>query len=279
MSTETSEEYHRNAHPEQAVSAEAATNLWYGSTSWPGIRSVSVDQTTRWLARGWDDLMTAPAISLGYGAVFSIIAWLMASGLFSVGMESLLVPLVAGFMLIAPFAAVGLYEISRLHAEGKPVTFTDTLSVYKRNSIQLGMIGMTLMVAMMMWFVVSLVLFAIFFSSAPPNLNNFVGSLLASPQAPPFLALGTLIGGFIAAGVFAISAVSLPMVIDRNVSAYAAMITSVRAVYGNKHAMMGWAAAIVLITGVGIGTFFIGLIITLPLIGHASWHAYKAMIE
>lgn len=278
MATEVPEEYHRNAHPEQQVSPEAAASLWYGSTFWPDIRSVSVDQTARWLASGWGDLMTAPGISLSYGSVFAAIAWLMGGGLFAVGMESLLAPLVAGFMLVAPFAAVGFYEISRLHEQNEPVTFMDTLRVYKRSGPQLGAIGMALTVALMIWFVVSLVLFAIFFGTSPPNMNNFIGSLLESPQAIPFLSVGTLLGGLIAAGVFAISAVSLPMVVDGNTSALVAMITSVRAVHGNKHAMIGWAAAIVLITGVGIATFFIGLIVTFPLIGHASWHAYKATV-
>lgn len=266
-----SEKYTRALHSDSAP-------YWFGDSPPPPIRMVTVDQSARWLARGWHDLWANPGVSLSYGAVFTIAAWLIFYGLSQAGMGSLILPLTAGFMLIGPLAAVGLYEVSRRRDHGLPVSLKHALAVFARNASQLLVVGLTLMLALLTWFMVAMWIFAAFYQSAPPSLATFLSDTLTAPQAPLFLLVGTLAGGILAAGVFAISAISLPLLIDRDTSPVHAMAVSVKAVAMNWRMMIGWAAMIALITGFGLATFFIGLIIALPLVGHATWHAYKAII-
>jgi uncharacterized membrane protein len=256
-----------------------AAPYWFGDHPAPHIRSVTVDQSSRWLARGWSDLWAAPGVSLTYGMMFVVAAYLIFFGLTAVGMESLILPMAAGFMLIGPIAAVGLYDVSRRHADGDPVTLSHAFDTFRQRSGPLMVVGLSLMMALLAWMMVALVIFASFYHAAPPTMGAFFSTLMTAPQAPFFLLVGTLTGGVIAAAVFTVSAISLPMIVDRNASPVYAMATSVRAVAKNWRVMIGWAAMIALVTGFGLATFFIGLAIALPLVGHASWHAYKAIID
>lgn len=251
---------------------------WFGDRAPPPIKTVTVDDSAQWLARGWSDLMAAPGVSLSYGAAFVVVAYAIFFGLDALGMGSLVLPISAGFMLIAPFAAIGLYDVSRRHAAGEPVSLAGAFATFARRSDQLLIVGLALMIMMLSWFMIALLLFATFYHAAPPSMATFISDILTAPQAPLFLLVGTLVGGTIAAAVFAVSALSLPMLVERDVSAVHAMACSVRAVARNWRVMIGWAAMIVLVTGFGMTTFFLGLAITLPLVGHASWHAYQAMV-
>lgn len=266
-----SEKYTRALHSDP-------TPYWFGDQPAPPIRKVTVDQSARWLARGWQDLWSCPQVSLTYGAVFAIAAWLLFYGLSRMGMGSLILPLTAGFMLIGPLAAVGLYEVSRRHDHNQPVTLAHAFGVFGRNASQLLVVGLALMLALLTWAMVAMWIFAAFYQSAPPTLGTFLTDTLAADQAPLFLLVGTVAGGILAAAVFAISAISLPFLIDRDGGPVHAMAVSVTAVAMNWRMMIGWAAMIALITGFGLATFYVGLIIALPLVGHATWHAYKAII-
>ncbi|MGC2857115.1 DUF2189 domain-containing protein [Novispirillum sp. DQ9] len=276
----------QSAHPPHPVAGKYTqpahsddAPYWFGGGAPPTVRMVSVDDTARWLMRGWDDLRAAPMVSLTYGGIFVVLAYLIVFGLAQMDMTSLILPLMAGFMLIGPLAAVGLYEVSRLHAARQPVSLGKALMSFPRYSGQLLVIGLALMLMLMLWVITAMYIFAIFYNGAPPNMNTFVSDLLVAPQAPLFLLVGTAAGAVLAAIVFAIGAVSLPMVVDRDVSPVHAMATSVVAVRRNWKVMIGWAAMIVLITASGMVLFFVGLAVALPLVGHASWHAYKAMVE
>jgi uncharacterized membrane protein len=255
-----------------------ADPYWFGDHPPPAIRMVTVDQSARWLARGWRDLWTAPAASLSYGAVFTLAAWLIFYALTRLGMDSLILPATAGFLLVGPLAAVGLYEVSRRHDHGQEVRLSHAFAVFARHSGQLLIVGLTLMLAFLTWVMVAMWIFAAFYTAAPPTLATFVTDTLSADQAPLFLLVGTLAGAVLAAGVFAITAFSLPLIIDRDDGPVYAMAVSVRAVSRNWRVMIGWAAMIVLVTGFGLLTFYIGLIVALPLVGHATWHAYKAVI-
>jgi uncharacterized membrane protein len=265
----------KDTHPLHHDSAP----YWFGDQPAPFIRAVTVDQSSRWLARGWNDLWAAPGVSLTYGMMFVVAAYLIFFGLSALGMESLVLPLAAGFILIGPLAAVGLYDVSRRHAAGEPVTMAHALATFRHRAAPLMVVGLSLMMTLLAWMMVAFLIFASFYHEAPPPIETFISSLLIAPQAPLFLLVGTVAGGVIAAVTFAISAISLPLIVDRNVSPVYAMATSVKAVAKNWRVMIGWAAMIALVTGFGLATFFVGLVVALPLIGHASWHAYKAMIE
>jgi len=269
--TDTQEKFTRPFHHD-------SNRYWFGDRAPPPVNQVTVDESAHWLAMGWSDLWAAPRVSLSYGAVFVVTAYLIFFGLSAVGMESLILPMTAGFMLVGPLAAVGLYEVSRRHACAEDITLREAFATFFRRSDQLLVVGLTLMVMMLAWFMVALLIFASFYHSAPPSMDRFLSDILMAPQAPLFLLVGTVVGGVIAAAVFTLTAISVPMLVDRDVSAVHAMACSVRAVSRNWKVMIGWAAMIVLVTGFGLATFFVGLAITLPLVGHATWHAYKAII-
>lgn len=248
-----------------------------GDFAHPAIRRVSVEESGRWLAAAWTDILRSPLISLGYGLAFTAVSLLLFFGLNYAGLGSMVLPLAGGFMLVGPLAAMGLYEVSRRHETDEPVDLS-VLAAFRRNGSQIGIMGVVLLLIMFVWTELAILIFAFFFHAAPPALDNFVIDILTSTASLPFLLVGTLVGGVLAALAFTVSAVSLPMLIDRDVSAVTAMATSIDAVRANWRVMIGWAALIALITGAGIATFFIGLVLALPLVGYASWHAYRAMV-
>lgn len=243
------------------------------------IHTVTVDDSARWLAAGWADLRRSPGVSLCYGLAFAVLGLLLTLGLWRADMASLILPLAAGFMLVGPLAAVGLYEVSRRHELGRPVTLADALSAWRRNAGQISLFGVGLMLAFFVWIETSLLLFALMFRGAPPPMDNFLLDVLLSTEAIPLLVVGAAVGILIGAVVFSFSVVAIPMLLDRDVSAVTAALTSLAAARANWQVMVGWAAMIALLVGLGIATFFVGLIVALPLVGHATWHAYRAMIH
>lgn len=266
------------SHSHPSLHRRRDRDAWLEGRPYPDIRRVTVDQSTLWLAAGWRDLKAQPTASLLYGLLFTVAAYTIIFGLGQLGMESLVLPLVGGFLLIAPVLAVGLYEKSRRRELGERVHIGMCLSAFRSNPIQLASVGLVLLIVFLTWLMLALLIFAVFYNARPPQLDGFVMDVLLAPQAPLFLIVGTAVGGALAALAFTLSVVSLPMLLDRKVSAVYAMATSVEAVRKNAKVMIGWAAMIALITAVGMATFFIGLIVAMPLVGHASWHAYRAMI-
>jgi uncharacterized membrane protein len=244
----------------------------------PALRPVSLDRSTTWLERGWRDFAAHPGIGLAYGSVFAFLGWLLTFGLARFGMGSLILPLAAGFMLVAPFLAVGLYEVSRRREAGEHVTFGHALRALGRNS-QMADMGLVLLLAFFVWFQLAMILFALFFGGTPPALDAFFSQVVMAPQGAIFLLTGTLVGGVVAALVFALSVVSMPMLLDRrDVGALTAMRTSLRAVWLNRMNMIGWAATLATLGMLGLAAFFVGLAVTLPIAAHASWHAYRDLV-
>jgi uncharacterized membrane protein len=245
----------------------------------PRARRVSAERSATWLARGWADLLAHPGIGLTYGAVFAAVGWLLTVGLVSVGLGSLILPLAAGFMLVAPLAAVGLYEVSRRRERGEAVTFAAALSAVARNGEQIADFGLVLMLFFCAWFELAMLLFAAFFGGKPPELGHFMSQVVLSADGFPFMLTGTLIGGVLAALAFALSVATMPMLLDREVTVLAAMRTSLRAVWVNRLNMVGWAATLAVLGFIGMAALFIGLAVTLPVAAHASWHAYRDLVE
>ncbi len=250
----------------------------FGLTTAISVRRVTVEDSGRWLAAGWADLCHAPVLSLSWGVLFVAISHALFFGLAALGLDSLILPLAAGFMLVGPLAAVGLYEISRRLEKGEPLTLAASVMAWRRNSTQIGLMGVLLLVAMFAWIQVALVLFAMFFHGSPPTLAAFLAELTGGLDNVPFLAVGAIAGGLLAAAVFSVSVISLPMLLDRDVTAADAVAASLMAVRANWRVMIGWAATIAVIAGMGLATFFIGLAVALPLLGHASWHAYRSLV-
>lgn len=243
----------------------------------PAVRQVTVDRSTTWLERGFHDFSAYPGIGLAYGAVFAGLGWLLTFGLAELGMGSLILPAAAGFMLVAPFLAVGLYEVSRRREAGEDVTVWQALGAVRRNG-QMADMGLVLLLLFFAWFQLAMIIFALFFSGQPPAMDEFFSQIIMAPQGIAFLATGTLVGGVVAALAFALSVVSIPMLLERKVSALTAMRTSLKAVWLNRMNMIGWAATLATLGFLGVSFLFVGLAITLPIAAHASWHAYRDLV-
>lgn len=257
--------------------SEQAIPVFYGAS--PRVRRVPVDRPWAWLTAGWRDLLAAPGVSLAYGAVLVAITYLLLILLLWAGVFWLVLPMTAGFFFLAPLIAVGLYETSRRLAAGEPVSLAAAFGAFRRNALQLSSMGVLLGLFHLGWVRIALLIFALFFGIGfNPTWDTLV-LRLTQPDALPFWIVGTAVGAVFAALVFALSAVSIPMLLDREVNMFVAVATSFTAVRRNWPAMTLWAGLIVAFTVFGMVPLFLGLAVTMPLIGHATWHAYRDVVE
>jgi uncharacterized membrane protein len=243
------------------------------------VRRIAIDRPNQWLLAAWHDFCRTPGVSLGYGATFVLLGYGIVFGLYNIGLASLVPTAVAGFFLIAPILAVGLYEISRRHQAGQSAGWTDSIAAIRRNPAGLASMGLILMLCLAAWLQIALLIFMMFFHESTPSLDHFAYDILTAPDAVAFLAVGTAVGYGLATIVFSITATSIPMLLDRKVPVAEAIYTSVVAVWDNWLVMLSWAATIVFLIGIGFATFFIGLAVTLPIAAYATWHAYKDLVE
>jgi uncharacterized membrane protein len=238
-------------------------------------RIVRFDAPWAWLQAGWRDLWQQPLLSLGYGAAFATAAAAIALGLAQLEVHALFLALAGGFMLLGPLAAGGLYEISRRLGHGLPVSFADMIGAGYASRGQLLFFGGLLTFAFMLWIRVAVLLLALFLGSTVlPPPSQFMQLLLFTPSGLGLLIVGSLVGGIIAIAIFALSAVAIPMLLDRPIDFVTAAVASVRAVTANPKPMALWAALIAVLMAAGFATILAGLVIAFPLIGHATWHAY-----
>jgi uncharacterized membrane protein len=231
-----------------------------------------------WLAAGWRDLLTRPAPSLAVGLLVVVVSIAIVGGLFAFGWDYLLFPALAGFMVVGPFLAVGLYEKSRRIAAGEPVRFSDVFLVRAKSGGQILFTGVLLCLLMMLWMRAAVIIYALFFGLLPfPGLDHITRELLTTPLGWSMLVVGTAVGGLFAAFSFAISAFSIPMLLTERVDALTAMGTSMALVWNNLPAMLVWGAIVLGLFVLSLATGLVGLAIVFPLLGHGTWHAYRAV--
>lgn len=248
----------------------------HASAPQPAVRRVTPGAPLRWLARGWADLRAHPLPSAFYGACFALMGWLVA--LVFEHAAAYVAALVAGFFLVGPFLATGLYALSRRRERGETVALEPTLDAWRPEVGAIGVFALVLTVILLVWARASLVVFALFYTQGMPSLQGFLGQL-ASPDNLEFLFAYACVGGFFALLTFAISVVSVPMMLDRGTDGVVAVLTSVRAFGANLPAMLVWGAAIVVVIALGFALAFVGLVVAVPLVGHATWHAYRDLVE
>lgn len=244
----------------------------------PAVREITFDHPWRWLAAGWSDLRANPGLSLGYGAIFVVVSYLITYALVTGEMFFLVPALAAGFFLVAPLLGIGLYAASRSHELGVPAHFGQLAEAWRGNHIHLTAMGLALMIMLLVWMMLANLIFALFFKGIVPTWENFIPEVFLSGNSPLFLLAGIGGGAVIAFFVFAMSAVSVPMLMDRRVDVMTAIQTSLHAVRVNLLPMLLWAVLIVLFVGAGLATFYLGLLVTMPLVGHATWHAYRDLV-
>jgi uncharacterized membrane protein len=242
----------------------------------PNVRTVAFAAPFSWLAKGWQDYRAHPLPSLFYGVCFAAMGWAIALT-FRHAYEYVSA-LVTGFFLVGPFLAIGLYDLSRRREQGEPVWLAPTLDAWSRNVSAIGMFSLVLVVILLVWARASLVVFALFYTGEMPTVAGFLAQIV-SPENLEFLFAYLCVGGFFAVLTFAISVVSVPMMLDRHTDGVVAVLTSLRAFAANVPAMILWGMLIAALVMAGFALLFVGLVVAVPVIGHATWHAYRALVE
>jgi uncharacterized membrane protein len=216
--------------------------------------------------------------SVRYGAAIVLISGLISVFVWSTGSGFLLPFLIAGFFIVAPPLGIGFYQMSAHLERGEPLATCNAYEAWKRNQSQIAMVSAGLIIIMNVWIAANFALFALLFEGLSPPVENFFSDAFLSDAGANF-ALASLALGFLMAWcAYAISVITVPMLIDRQVDGFTALRFSIKSVLRNMPAMTLWAGLIVTIVGLGIITFYLGLIVALPLIGHASWHAYRDLV-
>lgn len=239
------------------------------------IRTVELHTPFSWLRAGLDDLRAAPMPSLFYGLCFAVSGYALAYALRYQPQHFAAAS--AGFMLLGPALAIGLYELSRRREVGLPLHLAPTLTAWRNNVHNLALFSLVLIVVFLVWTRASLLSFALFFAGSLPTLADMV-RLIVAPDNFAFLGVWLGIGFFFATLVFLISVITVPMILDRNTDAISAALTSLRVVAVNPGPMAVWAAIIAWATAAALLMGFIGIIVVGPLLGHASWHAYRSLV-
>lgn len=243
----------------------------------PEVRRIGLHRPRAWLRSGWRDMRANPIASLAYGLLFAIAGDVAL--IFSWRNPYLYTGALSGFILIGPLLASGFYEISRRQAIGQHSTFIDSLSGWRRNGQSMALFGLLLALVAIIWEYTSAVFFSLLVPGLTPDISAFVFGVLLNSEYLAMTMAWFIAGSGLSLLVFAVSAVSIPMLIDRDVDFVTAMITSMRAVVLNLDVMLLWAAWVVALTLIGFATLLFGLVITMPLLGHASWHAYRDLVE
>jgi uncharacterized membrane protein len=230
------------------------------------------------LEKGVRDFRTAPQYGLFFGLAYAAAGWLILALLWYFEMPYLAYPLAMGFAIIAPFAATGLYHVSRQLEQGGKLDWPGVLgAVGGARHRDLRWMALVTGFILVLWLDIAAILTFGFlgFKSLGPEI---IKELFTTPEGLLFLIIGNVVGALIALGVFSISVISFPMLFDRDIDFVTAMSTSVRTVLDNPRPMIAWCALIALLVGVSLLTVFVGLIFALPVLGHATWHLYRRSV-
>jgi uncharacterized membrane protein len=245
----------------------------------PAVLRIGRADVVEAVAAGLRDFQRAPLYGLATGALFAGGGALIVLSLARLGTPWLAYPLAAGFAMLGPFAALALYEVSRRLETGRPLSPAGILAAVRGRREIAWMAFVTLFVFIMWMYQVRL-LIALFLgvSASFTDIDSFLAAVLGTPQGLLFLTAGNVIGAALSLVLFSLTVVSFPLLLDRDVDFVTAMITSVRAVVANPRVMVVWAAIVTITLVVSMVPMFIGLVVTLPVLGHATWHLYRRVV-
>lgn len=246
----------------------------------PQIARLAVSDVVEAFAAGLRDFQAAPLFGLFFGGIYALGGLFILMSVTRLGMPYLAYPLAAGFVLIGPFVAVGLYEVSRRREQGERLRWGGVLGVVlAQGKRELSWMAFVTLFVMMIWLYQVRLLLALFLGfQSFSSFGGFLNVLATTPEGLMFLAVGNVVGAVLAVVLFSLTVVSFPLLLDREVDFITAMITSVRAVVLNPVPMLGFAAAIVALSLVAMLPAFLGLILIMPVLGHATWHLYRRVV-
>ena len=258
-----------NQSPETAASAAP-------DSAQKTINSLRLRDPFHWLVLGGRDLLATPGISLFYGCCF----WLMAIVLGAVfrSKPEYVISIASGCLLVGPFLAMGLYEVSRRRECGIAPELGASLTCWDSHLGSMSMLVLVLIVLELIWGRASLVVFAVFFNTGMPSTTGVVQAVF-NPDNWEFLLVYLLVGGAFAAVVFSVAVVSIPMILDRDTDAISAAITSLQVVFANPWVLLLWGALLTGLVLLALLPWAAGLLLIGPWLGHASWHAYRGSVH
>jgi len=229
-----------------------------------------------WLGRGWQDVRQAKGIALFYGLCF----WAMAVLLAAVFRSSpeFVISMASGCLLVGPFLAMGLYDVSRCHEAGRTPQLGHSLTCWSANLRSMGLLVLVLIVLELLWGRASLVVFAVFFNTGMPSTTGVIEAVFNIDNWE-FLIVYLVVGSGFAGLVFATAAVSIPMILDRDTDAISAAITSLQVVFTNLGVMILWGALLTALVLIALLPWGAGLLLVGPWLGHATWHAYRGSVH
>jgi uncharacterized membrane protein len=247
----------------------------------PKVNKVTADDITASLKAGFSDYLARPVMSGFFGLFYAIFGILIVWTLVGLGKIWMIIPAVVAFPLVAPFAAAGLYEMSRRLQKGEDFGWAEILTVMAdQRKREMGWMAFVTLFILWVWFYqFRTVLVIVLQHSSFSDLDGFLSTVFFTPEGWTFLAIGTCVGAFLSAVLFSVTVVAMPMLLEREIDFVSAMITSVRVVTENPVVMLTWAAIISVTMLLSLVPAFLGLIFTLPILGHTTWHLYQRAVE
>lgn len=245
-----------------------------GHIDLPAVHRVDAARPFAWLRAGWQDFRRNWPVSLAYGVLFSALGYLLVDQAWS--RPHLAMALTTGFLLFAPFLAIGFYDLSR---RGERPGLLKPFAGMRHNASSIGMFALLLAFILSAWERLSAILVGLFLRNDIVTDGSFYLGLLFTPEHLNFIIPYVIFGGILAAVVFALSVVSLPMLVDRRVDIVTALVTSLWVVRQNPLPMLVWALLIAALAALGELAWFVPLAVIFPILGHATWHAYRDLVE
>jgi uncharacterized membrane protein len=269
------------SEPTPASDREAAPDGKAPRSADPFVREITISDVNDAWAQGLRDFQAAPMFGLAFGGFYAAAGIAIVSSAAVLGLSHLAYPLAAGFALLGPFAAVGLYEVSRRLEAGMAPSWSGVLGiVFEQRNRQLAWMAFVVLFIFIVWMYQVQLLLALFVGlHSFATLKDLLSVLTTTPEGVAFLLLGNAIGAFLSLILFALTVVSIPLLLDHDVDFVTAMITSVRAVIANPVPMLGWGFAIGVLLLLASLPFFVGLVVVLPILGHATWHLYRRVVD
>jgi uncharacterized membrane protein len=245
------------------------------------IRKIALSDLSDALRLGWEDFKAMPSHAIVLCVIYPVLGLVLFRMVLGYSVLPLLFPLAAGFTLIGPFAALGLYELSRRRERGEGVAAWDAIQVLRAPSFGAMLeLGVLLLILFGTWIAAADAIYIATFGHAPAaSIPDFAARVLKTPEGWSLIIVGCGVGFLFAVVALCVSVVSFPLMLDRHATAIDAIRTSLRAVMKNPFAMAVWGLIVAALLVIGSLPFFVGLAVVLPVLGHATWHLYRKVVE
>lgn len=261
--------------------AERPDNRTPQQRAQPKVNKLTADDITASLKAGFSDFLARPFMSGFFGLFYALIGLFVVWCFVWLGNIWMIIPAAVGFPLVAPFAAAGLYEMSRQLQKGKSFGWSEILAVMaKQRKREMGWMAFTTLFIFWIWiYQFRTVMVIVLQDSSFSDFDGFLNAVFFTPEGWTFLAIGTLLGAVLSAVLFSVTVIAMPMLLDQDIDFVTAMLTSIRVVMENPLVMLSWAAIISITTLLSMVPAFLGLIVTLPILGHTTWHLYERAVQ